>query len=1372
MLVSQASLSALRKGLPNLLGHDHHRLAPGSYFLRFAQLATHRKFDDISSQIIIARMVFFFFINCEVKFPFHHRLPSLLLQRFPRLISLLQVNSVPRPSYCSYIYVYTHYNNVDMATNLLPTPDNLSERHTIDEVSSLSSLSSTIDVPVEVLHRIRRPSCTEISQQHPLSLPNEHTAAPCTQRKPGREEGEFQESLKLPADFRQRQRWKPAYLDRRFLFVSIILCSAVIIVIEVLVSYSTSHQGLAESYNGLHYLWTYGPTILLTVSGAIWARIDHQVKMMAPWDRLAQGKPASAKQTLLLDYVSPMPPLVLLRAIQQRDFQVAASLSITLLWSVLIAFSASLISLTPTEIHVTVPATLLTSLRDSKDALLSTNTLPFDDMLGLAQNTFPDGVSEEYAYQKFTGPTIPFNTELRTTVDAISTSLECQAADLHFEVSASPVWINPTSNDLYPELQFNYTMSSANCTVFSSGFIPDRAYYQGQSPGEIYISRFGENPGEVYFSRFGLVNCQNSPDTNDTRVAVLLGYLRYNANDPGEIKDNISANMSQSTQLLCRPLHNVSSITISKNGTAVQSFSKASSLNVRALTNVSVWDIANAQISSMQYRLLMGWYGDTNYTQKMKENMMVVEASDVPIDVDLYMYLVLGQFSQAPLSFSSLLNPHLLENAVYTIYQKFAALVVHENLMEPASIQSTGSAFLYQDRLFVNNTAGHVMSAILAIVIVLLGVIILKRPKRNNFLSDTPSSISGTANLMRYSQAILHKMQNIGQADFNTIRAKLNGTNDQMKIQNCNVEVLASHDAKPHQTEAGKRLNNAPASHPVSLCFWCRVGISLKIVGIIAILEYLLQRSQSNNGLADNATDSSYIHYSWTTVPALLFAIIGLIYSSTDFNIRMLTPYAHLSRDRSFSRTIGLDLLNLGVPRMLFRELRTKSFAALTGTLAALIASMLATFSSSLFVSSNIPTTEVVRLRTFGSLHNNTSANLDSQADGFSGVVVLHDNLTYPAFTYEDLVFPELSINFDSLENQKNHSLTVNATVSAIRSKMDCQLYNMSNIRADIFDGHVVVDAFNTSGPTPERLRLGIFTLDIPVPSDFVMASAGLSPPYSRWYCDVMYLWYSLTPGTDPTVSSVAALICNETLDVDVTFRNAGLEIDPTNPPRPLEDTARSTSAGFGADSSYSLYNTLPIRERARGLDGFFDMLTSSRYAIAVSDLRDPRRMQVVRDAIIRQHGIIRAQQLNDVNRVPAANYTAFLPRGSTAASDADITYAATMTDMTGRSRVVQDPTATRTLEALLAMALVCSLAAWALMPRTRILAADPTNIASVMALLVDGNFYNLLPPHEITSGELEQVFKGLTFRLAWGNTVMPGEEENKEPRFGIFGTV
>ncbi|KAI1849621.1 hypothetical protein JX266_004570 [Neoarthrinium moseri] len=593
-----------------------------------------------------------------------------------------------------------------------------------------------------------------------------------------------------------------------------------------------------------------------------------------------------------------------------------------------------------------------------------------------------------------------------------------------------------------------------------------------------------------------------------------------------------------------------------------------------------------------------------------------VNASDAPIDVDPYMYLALGQLSRPSPSSATLLESSFLEDTPNSYYQQFAALLAHKSLSKPVSAESTGFAFLFEDRVVVNDTARHVITFLFALSIVLLLAIVLAKPKRW-LLPGAPSGIVRLAALVSLSNTILERLRDLGRADLDAIRARLRNSEYMIRTQSDKVsreglsEISATDIAPEEFTASDRKLQNARATHPSSLHPWRRVTMSLLVAGMTATLEVLLTLSQSNEGITDLPPGDKYLHYAWTTAPALILTVTGLIYASMDTNIRILTPFANLRHGGSFRKSAALDLMDAGIPRMLLRELRTGSLPALSGTLDALVASLLATFSSSLFVVSNIPVRISVHLKTVSSLRNDTPAYHSGSATlGLASCLILESNQSYPAFTYENLVFPELLLDLNSTAN---HSLIINATIPAARAKMNCIMYGVPNIATKLEKPsnksawrpnvlHVNITDMTCSSPEVIKYTL---ELDTSVPVDGVVAKAS-DRPFVNSCSDFSYVWAGVTSGTDPRLEAITAMTRHESLevvDVSVAFLGTELRVDPENPPYALVESVRTSSVNNSLYKISEVYRTLP-NVTSGLLDEFFSALTTSRYAIPVSYLK------------------------------------------------------------------------------------------------------------------------------------------------------------------------
>ncbi|KAJ2989294.1 hypothetical protein NUW58_g3540 [Xylaria curta] len=1148
-------------------------------------------------------------------------------------------------------------------------------------------------------------------------------------------------------------RWQPRYLQRWILLSSCLLCISFIVAVELLFWYSSTKHGLGESDNSLHYLWTYGPTAILTVVGAIWTRIDYQAKMAAPWNRLAQG-PAVAKKTLLLDYIDALQPVAAVNAIKNRDFGVAAAAIIALGWGLNIAISASLISLTPTKSQpTTVPVELTTMFTNDPSGLETAASLSYYNMLGIqeANLTLPEGVSGGYTYQRFDSPTIPPTTELHTTIDGFSASLVCEESSYHVDMASWHGLGRPF---------LNFTMATGNCEIKSGWWAP--------------LYRSG---AEAYYSRFGTGSCQNSSDPDDQRIAVTFGSLKFGKNTqaipfPGSPVD---VNITKSVNMLCRPTYAISKINAVKNGSEVLSLMPSLSPGLITLDKVHAWDFTRAlvrsthnAVTSLDHRELMS-------------NSQPFNASDIVFDTDPTTYLVLGQLSKPPPPSTSILKTSALKDLVTRYYQMHTLFIANDLLVRPASIESTGQAILYQERLIVNGTAAHVMAGILAAAVLLFGTMIITIPKFS-VLACAPSSISGIARLAIHSHELIWSLKSLGRSNSKTLATRLDDCSYMTSVQDGDAFyqgdfVITTTDSPAQDTNI--ELKDAPSINPIPLRPWFRAGISFIVIGIIIALETTLQASQRNQGIGAAPAGPSYLHYSWTAVPALVFTITSLTYGSIDSSIRKLTPYVNLRHGSTFGRTLGLNLLDLGMPRMLFRETHTRSFAALSGTLAALIASLLAIISSSLFVLSNVPLVAPVQLRIERSLSNSSLKSAEKPIiSTITPPLILESNLGYPIFTYENLVFPTLSLYSNGTTDD---GFSLNATIPAVRPKMDCHLHDKSSVTTDLSISSILqINITEATCPSPRVSRVRPRGDDaIRISADGIAAGAVtvVCPADDgrienvgtyRW----AYFWAEVRRSPEPTVVSASVLVCNESVEavnVFTSFIGANFTIDPDNPPVPDEATAHNTTASI--PDWMDLYFGLPNGPYAM-LDKFFSALVSSRYGIPLEYLRDASKSGVVQDAIIFQHSIIRSLWLNDQRNELPENTNAFT--AGSAESDA-VSYQANLTEAKVQIRVVQDEVSTRVLQGLLAAILGLSLLSWVLMPKTKILPREPTSIASVMALLADGNIFELLPTESqlLKEKEIESLFAGATFQMGWAASESLGSGENtgdEEMKFSVFG--
>ncbi|KAM3067119.1 hypothetical protein ACMFMG_011675 [Clarireedia jacksonii] len=297
-----------------------------------------------------------------------------------------------------------------------------------------------------------------------------------------------------------------------------------------------------------------------------------------------------------------------------------------------------------------------------------------------------------------------------------------------------------------------------------------------------------------------------------------------------------------------------------------------------------------------------------------------------------------------------------------------------------------------------------------------------------------------------------------------------------------------------------------------------------------------------------------------------------------------------------------------------------------------------------------------------------------------------------------------------------------------------------------------------------------------------------LGPPGEINY---VYVWGNFSHSANdkaPAISAMA-LSCNASIyaiDVDVVFLGHDLVVNQNSPPVPREETMRAVISASDSKLQFdhSVYQDLYPSSANNNtlLDAFFSLLTTSQYAIPLSALSDPAQNESVLDSIKLHHSIIMAQTLSSTARVSVSDSHEKDPGVFDRLGKGTInttTYPANITNLQDtQRRVIQDPTSTRIVQSLLFATLFFALLSWGLALHMGVLPRPSTNIASVLALLVDGNIYtennaNTSDP-DATSAKTAPVFgEKARFRLGIGGLYSEADEESKkrsdEKRFAIW---
>lgn len=519
----------------------------------------------------------------------------------------------------------------------------------------------------------------------------------------------------------------------------------------------------------------------------------------------------------------------------------------------------------------------------------------------------------------------------------------------------------------------------------------------------------------------------------------------------------------------------------------------------------------------------------------------------------------------------------------------------------------------------------------------------------------------------------------------------------------------------------------------------------------------------------------------WTALPSIIFALVGVYCASADFDTRSITPYIRLSQGVKFQRSIALDLVDRHTSAVFITELRSRSFEALASTLALALTSFLTIFSASLFYASAITAEFEARFETNNMIYYPDDRGRVSfyirDTDLFLESLVLLTNASYPAFTFEGLAFPGLTMIDDTSLSPSIQSDNIAFTLTLPTVRLDfsnCRLYNTSQIQTSF-------SSSSESHVSRLTLNVGIGAEGHGLSHSFVkFRYAFTTLPRSYFasyhpgtYSSALWIWGFWTDdpsnGTGPKVQSISALACNATLqsiDTTATFFGQEMRVDANKPPVPDRESAVAL-ASIGEIWLIADDPWIWMATNDTNFDHLFNIIMNSRYAVPVSYLGDITRDSTVADSILFHYRVLMAQHINSnwrFENYTMANLDSPEPEYLPVTTNATTVFNATAYDPAGQNRVVQDIPSTRILQALLAATLICCGVNWCLMRNISVVPRSPTSIANVLALLADGNLDDFLPTHGACNMSLDEISRDCfgedaLFSLGWGTSPDTGEE-------------
>lgn len=498
------------------------------------------------------------------------------------------------------------------------------------------------------------------------------------------------------------------------------------------------------------------------------------------------------------------------------------------------------------------------------------------------------------------------------------------------------------------------------------------------------------------------------------------------------------------------------------------------------------------------------------------------------------------------------------------------------------------------------------------------------------------------------------------------------------------------------------------------------------------------------NGLGFETTGDMYVL--WTLVPTLMLVLLALLLSRIDIDSRRLAPFIKLATEKSrFRETFGLTYLNEFGMKTAWKSFSRKHWGVFLKKCMTMLGWLLPVFTAGLFAIAELEQTAHLQLQQTTWFESTSESLADSLNAQLVNDILIKKTPKYATWTWEDLVFPGLEV----VEHGKEWPLPntqLKAKVPALRASLQCETATLRNGSGAELECVPLDSEETTSICKDENSAAG-----------FVAASCSkLKTKYP-----INYIW-----GSCSTDGLMTILMCNENItevDVHSTFRTEDLSIYTNAIPLVNSSSERPSDLTLGISGMYSGLKDIGSGQSSLdGLDGFFKTLVLSRLDMPLERLPSEERKNSVAQAIKTQHGILRAQALN--NEMVRHSFS------DASAPDRPANIPATVDYFI--SRLKQSQLQTFVLTGLLTVILLfacLSLRTISPVP----LPKDPGSIAAQASLLADSTIWWRMPEGAefLSDEDLARRLRRKYFKLGWftGGAVAGGGRNGVLDRnFGI----
>ncbi|KAG9687355.1 hypothetical protein KCU95_g11132, partial [Aureobasidium melanogenum] len=425
---------------------------------------------------------------------------------------------------------------------------------------------------------------------------------------------------------------------------------------------------------------------LFTALAVYWGHLEYRVKVLMPW-KLMSNKPQPAGQSVLLDYVSPMQPVVLLSSARASHWPVLTAAIGSILIIVMTVVSTSLFVLEQTVLEQDqVPMTVSSRINDSSFDQNVIDSSPVLSALTIISGNlsmeYPLGTNQQFATDVFSPSkeAVGISSLLKARVNVTTSDLDCRHGNItHSQFLAEENYLQvDVSDGSCQSGQLNVTVANSNDTI------------------SWLFQTTASCPDKVTQMILGFVKFKIPPYTGSDQ------FMDETVNETPRAMNSSSIN---STILFCEPRYSFENADVTFNSTNIQSITNQTTVATSA--------------SAMSGKMMIDGFQNALMSAKVSINSLAT-------DFDVLLDALLAVSSSRTVDRYE--DPANLESDTRQLYSAVCAQIVHQYMRATTSDMVMGTQWVEKSRLVLNELSLRLLEAGIAMLIVSTMIMSLVRP--------------------------------------------------------------------------------------------------------------------------------------------------------------------------------------------------------------------------------------------------------------------------------------------------------------------------------------------------------------------------------------------------------------------------------------------------------------------------------------------------------------------------------------------------------------------------------------------------------------------------------------------------------------------